>query len=495
MNEINRATVPKIKPIKMPSAGRLTRGQASRAAGAALGAAVGDALGAPFEFGPPGAFSSRFPSPVVGGTGEMCGGGTFGWAPGEFTDDTQMALALAQSLVANGGLSPEDLWARWREWAESAPDVGITTSAALRSLVHQGAAASAHELTGRSGGNGAVMRVWPVGIAAAARSDGGERFVRDAAFAQGSLTHAEPDAAWGASLVAEVIRLLILGDSLADALVSALTLLPRKSAELFGDLTSSDWHPGIHDAPSNGSVWGCVAQAVWAVRQGDDFASVMRLAIDLGGDTDTVASVAGAIAGALHGVQSIPSRWTTYVHGTVGARPTETFRRKEILDIVRRLTGAEPGGPSETESPAGPTEVDENLYAASFPGVVDYVESRAGGLSDIAVLSLCRVASSLLDVPLRREVHLYDNDHNEALPTIVADCVDTIDAWLTEGRRVIVHCHGGRSRTALVLMAWAMRHRGHSHDDARRWLRERWPRMEEWTPSFSAFLEHDWMRT
>ena len=67
-----------------------------RAMGALLGSAVGDALGAPFEFGPAGQYSAQFPQPVLGGAGEMIGGGSFGWAPAEFTDDTQMTLALAE---------------------------------------------------------------------------------------------------------------------------------------------------------------------------------------------------------------------------------------------------------------------------------------------------------------------------------------------------------------------------------------------------------------
>ncbi|MFF2021027.1 ADP-ribosylglycohydrolase family protein [Streptomyces sp. NPDC058171] len=78
-----------------------------RAVGVVVGSAVGDALGAPFEFGPPGAFSARFPDP--GGGGEMCGGG--GWEPGEATDDTQMAVLVADSLLQRGDLDLPDVFA------------------------------------------------------------------------------------------------------------------------------------------------------------------------------------------------------------------------------------------------------------------------------------------------------------------------------------------------------------------------------------------------
>ena len=80
-----------------------------RAVGAVLGSAVGDALGAPFEFGPAGQYSARFRESVVSDTGEMVGGGGFGWDRGEFTDDTQMATIQAESILANGGIDGADL--------------------------------------------------------------------------------------------------------------------------------------------------------------------------------------------------------------------------------------------------------------------------------------------------------------------------------------------------------------------------------------------------
>src|SRR5215210_6999284 len=90
-----------------------------RVAGALIGSAVGDALGAPFEFGPPGRFSARFPEAARGSKIEMCGGGSLGWEPGEFTDDTQMALMVASSLLERDGLDESDLFARFVRWAEA----------------------------------------------------------------------------------------------------------------------------------------------------------------------------------------------------------------------------------------------------------------------------------------------------------------------------------------------------------------------------------------
>ena len=143
----------------------LTREQLFRALGVLIGAACGDALGAPFEFGGPGQWFARFADRVLGGKGEMIGGGGFNWAPGEFTDDTQMAVALAESIIECGGVDPDHLWVSFRAWREGATDVGINTSMVLSQENRHGAAERAHERqNGRSASNGCIMRIGPVGI-------------------------------------------------------------------------------------------------------------------------------------------------------------------------------------------------------------------------------------------------------------------------------------------------------------------------------------------
>src|SRR4051794_39766467 len=107
--------------------------RAHRVAGALIGSAVGDALGAPFEFGPPGRFTARFPPATRGVHTEMCGGGSSGRAPGEFTDDTQMALLLATSLLECGGFDESDVFARFGQWAAAGNgSLMRTTPAAIR---------------------------------------------------------------------------------------------------------------------------------------------------------------------------------------------------------------------------------------------------------------------------------------------------------------------------------------------------------------------------
>ena len=309
----------------------LTNPQNQHAIGALLGSAVGDALGAPFEFQPGGRYSARFPRRVLGGAGEMVGGGP--WAPGEFTDDTHMALALAESLVSHGRLHPEDLWARWRAWAADAKDVGILTRQALSCSTHDGAAAHAHRANGgKSAGNGSLMRNVPVALF---HHDSPPDEIHALAAAHSALTHHDPDCAVACGLHARMVRAALYGDCAFAALDEAVAELPTGPRARWSALLRPAWKPS--DAKpqlTNGTVWICMAQAVWAVRGARSFADALIRAIDLGGDADTVACVAGSIAGARWGIQGIPSRWTTYVHG---AFDTPAGRRSYANGDLQRL--------------------------------------------------------------------------------------------------------------------------------------------------------------
>ena len=137
-----------------------------RAIGALVGSAVGDALGAPFEFEPGGTYRRRFPDPVLGGIGEMVGGGP--WEPGEFTDDTQMAVMVAESLLACGRASTRSTWASGSgPGSHSHPkDVGLTTRAVLHGRPTRSTAAAEHFVENRnsSAGNGSLMRTIPAAL-------------------------------------------------------------------------------------------------------------------------------------------------------------------------------------------------------------------------------------------------------------------------------------------------------------------------------------------
>jgi ADP-ribosyl-[dinitrogen reductase] hydrolase len=457
-----------------------------RAIGALCGSAVGDALGAPFEFGPAGQWSARFPEPVLGGTGEMIGGGGFEWAPGEFTDDTQMAMALAESILERGGLDPADVWDRFALWAGDANDVGVLTRRVLRDPDRIGAAERAHVANGGlSAANGALMRVTPVAVAwASATPDQ----LWHAACAQAALTHFDPAAGHGAAIASLMIQRAIHGGDPLDALPDALDRIPVDQRARYVDMLDASWTPHRPGDPGNGSVWTCLAEAVWAVRHHDTFAGAVTAAIELGGDTDTVATVTGAIAGARASVQGIPSRWLTMLNGTV-TTPTgvRTYDNVGLQDVARRLFGRTPLSTNPYEPAVGPVAVAERVHAANLAGA-------ATAPKDWAIVSMC-VTQGLLDAhPVRREVFLIDQAGpvNVDASSAVRDAVDSIDAFLAEGRDVVVHCHGGRSRTGLVLKAWAMRTNGWDERTAHDWLAERWPLYDDYQTSFVELLRSEW---
>ena len=488
MNEPERpSTIAEGLPafIALPAAPKFDAITVQRVIGALCGSAVGDALGAPFEFLPAGSYRARFPEPVLGGTGEMCGGGTFNWRVGEFTDDTQMALALAQSVLASDGFDADDVWARFVAWRRQAKDCGILTGRVLSRQDWPGAAYDGHVALNRSAANGALMRVTPIALA---WSGVDEATLMMVARAQAALTHFDAAAGWGAAIGAALIRRAVLGEDPIATLPEVLARVEPDERERFALMLDVSWEPNNADDPSNGSVWTCLAQAVWAVRHNDRFEDVLVAAIELGGDTDTVATVAGAIAGARDSVQAVPSRWLTYINGELETpEGVMRFDNAGLQDLARALVGRGPVAATAPEPSAGPTEVAPGVHAANLFGAQDAPVSWG-------VVSLCRTFGAFDGHAARREVFLIDQSGpaNADPATTVRDAVDAIDALLAEGRTVVVHCHGGHSRTGLVLKAWAMRTNGFTEREAHVWLAERWDQYQDYQQSFIQLLEAEW---
>ena len=436
-----------------------------RCAGLIVGAAVGDALGAPFEFQPADRYKDRFPSPVYGGIGEMIGGGSFRWLPGEFTDDTQMALSLALSILECDGFDPDHLWSFWRCWADSAKDIGNTTS---HSLSFEDRHDVSHPNPNLTAANGALMRVFPLALLTISTDE-----LQSIALEQGKMTHPHPAASWGAWLGVAMMHSAVQGNDPFKTLDEELALMPEDVAEEFLPLLAPEWQP-TRGRINNGSIWGCLADAVWAVRNTTSFEDAVVKAVNLGDDTDTVACVAGALAGAIYGIQAIPSRWTTYLNGEVNTpNGIEQFDNARLNEISRRLAKLQPPPDAPDEKPAGPVEVEERLFAANRSGA-----SHAP--LDWAIVSLCLVGNRFENHKLRREIYLIDQpgDANPNLEVAVNDAVTSIEAFLEEGHTVLVHCHGGRSRTGLILKAWKMKKEGWSGTDgeqrAHMWLSQKW---------------------
>src|SRR5665648_953160 len=315
---------------------RLGTAVADRAAGVLMGMACGDALGAPFEFGPPLGADHPF---------RMVGGGGFGWEPGEWTDDTQMAVVILQAAeraVADGTRLTDHLDAvvqGWVDWAAEATDVGNQTRAVLGEVVRGGhvtaaaAAAAAsrfHRRTGRSGGNGSLMRTAPVALAYL----DDDPALADAARTISELTHTDPDAGDACVLWCAAIRHTVLTGELDVR--HGLPLLPAERRDLWvGRIEAAEAGvPAVFD--HNGWVVQAL-QGAWSAitrpavpdgadldrQPGDHLRLALEAAVRGGRDTDTVAAIAGALLGARWGSSALPSSWRRVVHGWPGIRVTD----------------------------------------------------------------------------------------------------------------------------------------------------------------------------
>ena len=266
--------------------------------GALLGLAAGDALGTTIEFSPPGTFA-----PVR----EITGGGPFALEAGQWTDDTSMALCLAESLTECRGSDLHDQLRRyvrwWKEGHLSATgacfDIGTTTRQALDGFRRTGEpCAPADEW---SAGNGSIMRLAPVPMFYANDLPA----ALDFAGRSSTATHAAPEAVGACRYLAAVVARALNGVPRADLLAPVDGLPPAIAAVAAGSYRELD-PPEI---AGTGYVVKSLEAALWAFHRSGDFAEGARLAVNLGDDADTTGAVYGQIAGAVYGADGIPERW------------------------------------------------------------------------------------------------------------------------------------------------------------------------------------------
>lgn len=236
----------------------------------------------------------------------MCGGG--GWDPGEATDDTQMAVLVAESLLERGGPDLPDIFARFQRWAASGPkDVGLQTEDVLTNGMPWDKAAAVHfQVNRRAAGNGSLMRATTSAVHFA---PAGQQATMNAARRIAALTHGDRAAWEGTAVFHELIRVTLEGADPLAALPDIVRLIDPAQRPRYATVLAPDWHPD-QATEFNGAVWPCLGSAVWALRTTATYEDAIRAAIDLGGDTDTVAAVTGGLAGACYGLDAIPTRWT-----------------------------------------------------------------------------------------------------------------------------------------------------------------------------------------
>ena len=451
----------------------LTTAQLDRACGVLLGTAAGDALGAAYEFGPP-----RGPELQVA----MVGGGSFGWEPGEWTDDTSMAIAIAEVALTGADLREEHaldaLARRWHEWMHDAKDVGIQTGSVLRAAARQGlsaktaraVSAALHERTGRTAGNGSLMRTAPLALTYLDDELG----LVQAARSVSELTHWDPEAGDACVLWCCAIRHAILTGVL-DARIG-LQHIDADRHDLWAKRLDVAEASQPSDFTNNGWVVEAL-QGAWSaitttpIPEDDPATGVfrvdhLRMALDAavrgGGDTDTVAAIAGGLLGAAYGASAVPAEWRRELHGW------PDLRTRDIVELASAITRrGEPDGFDFSYSgyeigPGVQHPYDEGVWLGGIGGLRSLPEDVD------AVVSLCRVGTA--DLPTRAEqidVRLIDQPGgNDNLDFVLLDTVRGVEQLRRDGRTVLIHCVQAQSRTPAVATLYGARLRGISIAEA-----------------------------
>ncbi|MBK6900644.1 MAG: ADP-ribosylglycohydrolase family protein [bacterium] len=274
----------------------------SRFRGCLLGLAAGDAVGTTVEFRPRGSFA-----PLM----DMVGGGPFGLLPGQWTDDTSMALCLATSLVERGDFDAEDQMRRYCRWRYEGYlsstgicfDAGNATKAALARYRRDGDP-FAGSTNPDTAGNGSLMRLAPVPMFWCPDIDAAERFAGESS----RTTHGAPECVDACRLFARILVRALRGEPkdavlLGDA--DGFAAAPRIAAIARGGYRDKSEHV----IRGTGYVVESLEAALWAFSRTDSFADAVLAAANLGDDADTTAAVCGQVAGAFYGEDGIPAPW------------------------------------------------------------------------------------------------------------------------------------------------------------------------------------------
>jgi ADP-ribosyl-[dinitrogen reductase] hydrolase len=270
--------------------------------GCLLGLAAGDAVGTTVEFRPRGSFT-----PLT----DMVGGGPFNLKPGQWTDDTSMALCLATSLVERAGFDARDQVERYCRWKDEGYlsstgrcfDIGGTTRASLEAFQRTGEPFCGSTSPGNAG-NGSLMRLAAVPMYYYPDVEACERYSGESS----RTTH-------GAAECVDACRLF--GRMLCRALAGS-----SKDEIAFGDrgrftgaakvvaIAAGTYNQKTRDEiPGSGYVIDCLEAALWCFLRTDSYREAILLAANLGDDADTTAAVCGQLAGAYYGAAQIPAGW------------------------------------------------------------------------------------------------------------------------------------------------------------------------------------------
>lgn len=273
----------------------------SRYRGCLLGLACGDAVGTTVEFMERGTFP-----PVTG----MEGGGPFGLKPGEWTDDTSMALCPAASLIECGEFDPTDQMNRYCNWVDNGYmssngrcfDIGTTVRSAINKYRVTGDP-FAGSTDPWSAGNGAIMRLAPVPMMYAGSSEKTIFYSGESA----RTTHGAAEAIDATRLFGAQLRFALLGESKEDLLFAA-DYTP--SEERVAAIAGGEYRDKkVGEIIGSGYIVNSLEAALWSFYTTESYKDAILRATNLGNDADTTAAICGQIAGAYYGVEEIPTGW------------------------------------------------------------------------------------------------------------------------------------------------------------------------------------------
>lgn len=439
-----------------------------RAVGALLGLATGDAVGTTLEFRAPGTFE-----PVT----DMVGGGPFGLRPGEWTDDTSMALCLAESLLDRGGMDLTDQLRRYLLWHDTGYlsstgrcfDIGTTTRSQLARFRRTGEPVDPRPEE-ESAANGSLMRLaavpirWPGDPGTAARMSG----------ESSRTTHAARRPVDACRLLGAMLSALIGGTSF-EAVTGPGFWRWGELNPAVAQVAAGSWQakapPTIR---GTGYCIDALEAALWAVAGAGGFRDAVLRAANLGDDADTTAAIAGQLAGARWGAAGIPAAWRRQLTG--GERivalarglfragggaidglgwPHEDFLHAWWVRPGRLLAGEYPGHPDAARA-------RQKVALLVDAGVRTFVDltTPADPLAPYAPLVDEAAQARQLDLRHERfpipDLGVVDDDRYDQAARI-------IEAGLARGG-VYVHCWGGIGRTGTVI-GCVLVDQGLSYDD------------------------------
>ncbi|HSD27345.1 MAG TPA: ADP-ribosylglycohydrolase family protein, partial [Vicinamibacteria bacterium] len=303
-------------------------GLLSRAQGCLLGQFAGDSLGGLVEFSKSADVAAHYPD----GPRQLVDGGVWDIMAGQGTDDSEMAMALARSIVSEDRFDRAAVKRAYQEWLRSGPfDVGGTVRAAL-----------AERLNPHSKANGSLMRASPLGIYAHALD---ARSAAELAHQDSRITHPNPaclDAV--AAYVVAIAHAIRAGDGPSGAYDAAVRWAEEEGTfRVRETLRRAASEPPVCDAETEGYVLIALQNAFHELLHAPSLEAAVVATVRRGGDTDTNAAIAGALLGAVHGREAVPEQWRRMI---LSCRPLPRCARRprpreywpvDVLEVAERL--------------------------------------------------------------------------------------------------------------------------------------------------------------